>query len=450
MLSQATTGTKKTKRENPDTVASTNGFYTIFKDGSLLLKPHSGQYRTWNSTARFVLMLAGTQGGKTTFGPWWLKREIDRNGEGDYLAVTTNFDLFSLKMLPEMRKVFEEIFRIGKYWPGKRIIEIRDPKTGRFRAKTADDPMYARIILRSVNAPTGLEASTAKAAWLDELGQEDWDITDWEAIQRRLSLAMGRVLATTTVYNSGWLKTEWYDRWKAGDKDYDVIQFASVINPQFPRKEFLRQKASTPEWRFKMFYEGEFAIPPGVIYHMFDSQKHVIPPMEFPPDAPRVVGVDFGGANTGSIWIAEDRRYNPTKWVVYHESLDGHKPTREYAEQFKMWQGQATNVRYVGGAPGEVQARMDFGTYGIPVEMPWISDVDIGISNVIDLMKTDRFRVTRNCKGLISELHTYHRKLDDTNTPTNEIDNKRKFHRLDGLRYAGTIIHLDGAEVTEM
>lgn len=449
MLTQTPTVTKR-KNSSSNPVVSTNGFYTIYKDGSLELTPHPGQYRTWQSKARFVLMLAGTQGGKTTFGPWWLKREIDRQGEGDYLAVTTNFDLFSLKMLPEMRKVFEEIFRIGKYWPGKRIIEIRDPKTGRFRAKSADDPMYARIILRSVNAPTGLEASTAKAAWLDELGQDDWDITDWEAIQRRLSLAMGRVLATTTVYNSGWLKREWYDRWKAGDRDYDVIQFPSIQNPQFPRQEFLRQKESTPEWRFKMFYEGVFAIPPGVIYHMFDSAKHVIPYSELPPELPRVIGVDFGGANTASVWIAEDTRLYPSKWIAYHESLDGHKPTREYAIQYKTWEFGATDVRYVGGAPGEVQARMDFGTYGVNVEMPWISDVDIGISNIIDLIKTDRFRVTSNCKGLISEFATYHRKLDESNVPTNEIDNKRKFHRLDALRYAGTLIHLGGAEVTEL
>jgi hypothetical protein len=54
---------------------------------------HPGQYRAWQSPKRFVLVLAGTQGGKTSFGPAWLYREIQRRGPGDYMIVTPTYPL---------------------------------------------------------------------------------------------------------------------------------------------------------------------------------------------------------------------------------------------------------------------------------------------------------------------------------------------------------------------
>jgi len=130
---------------------------------------HLAQNMAWDSTRRTVAMIAGSQGGKTGFLPWWLKREIyDIRGGGDYLAVTASFDLFKLKMLPAMLLVFEQIFGIGRYWTGDKIIELRNPVTGEFMAKRSVDPMWGRIILRSADALYGLESSTSRAACLDE------------------------------------------------------------------------------------------------------------------------------------------------------------------------------------------------------------------------------------------------------------------------------------------
>ena len=74
-------------------------------DGKLRLFFHAGQTKAWKSVARFPCMFSGTQGGKTSFGPFWLKREIDRCGPGDYLAVTATFKLLELKMQSEFLKV---------------------------------------------------------------------------------------------------------------------------------------------------------------------------------------------------------------------------------------------------------------------------------------------------------------------------------------------------------
>jgi hypothetical protein len=81
-----------------------------------------------------------------------------------------------------------------------------------------------------------------------------------------LSLFQGRVCAATTLYNLGWIKSEIYDAWVRGDKDIDVIQFSSVQNPAFPKQEFERARSKMQDWRFDMFYRGQFAKPAGLIY----------------------------------------------------------------------------------------------------------------------------------------------------------------------------------------
>ena len=84
----------------------------------LQLRFHVAQAKVWRSDRRFTWFIAGTQSGKTSFGPWWLEREIRRRGQGDYIAATASYDLFKLKMLPEMRAVFERLLGIGRYWSG--------------------------------------------------------------------------------------------------------------------------------------------------------------------------------------------------------------------------------------------------------------------------------------------------------------------------------------------
>ncbi len=39
---------------------------------------HLGQNLTHSADTRYVCMAAGTQSGKTSYGPWWMEREIRR------------------------------------------------------------------------------------------------------------------------------------------------------------------------------------------------------------------------------------------------------------------------------------------------------------------------------------------------------------------------------------
>jgi hypothetical protein len=390
----------------------------ILPGGRARLHLHAGQAKASRSRKRFTFVVAGTQSGKTSWGPWWMAEEINRCGAGDYLAVTATYDLFKLKMLPEMKQVFCNLIRGWTWHASDRVLYRRSDKS--------------RIILRSANAPEGLESATAKAAWLDECGQDGFRLESWEAVQRRLSLHEGRVLGTTTPYNLGWLKIDVYDRWRAGNPDFNVIQFASTMNPQFPLAEYERAKATLPTWKFEMFYNGNFTRPAGLIYEDF-TDDHIIDPFDIPAGWPWFVGIDPGAVNTAAVWLVRD----PTKNVYYlaDSSLEGSMSTAGHASKAR---GRAQGRNVVGwalGAKSEVQQRLDWQQAGIPVKEPVVVDVEAGIDRVIRLIKEHRLYVFRNQRGVLDELGTYSREIDDFGQPTEKIKDKETFHRLDALRY---------------
>jgi len=356
------------------------------------------------------------------------------------LAVTASFDLFKLKMLPEMRMVFESILDIGRWWAGERVIELKNPKTGKFEAKRSDDPMWGRIILRSAQSKGGLESATAKAAWLDECGQDGFTLEDWEAVQRRLSLNQGRALGTTTPYNIGWLKSEIYDPWEDGtDPDLDVINFPSTMNPRFPQAEYDRMAGKMQTWRFQMFYDGLLVKPAGMIYGAFTSDL-LVDDFPIPSHWARAAGIDFGGANNAIIWAAQDP--DSEIWYIYKEWLGGGLTSKEYAQKAKdglpepdSEQRGPISVRAWGGAGSEDQARRDWAAGGFPISEPLVSDVEAGIDRGVRLIKENKVRVFKSCKGFRDEIGSYKRELDEAGNPTDKIEDKRHFHRMDAYRY---------------
>jgi hypothetical protein len=303
--------------------------------------------------------------------------------------------------------------------------------------------MWGRIMLCSASAPSNLESATA--AWLDECGQDEYSLEIWEAILRRLSLARGRALGTTTLYNLGWVKSEIYDRWVKGDPNIAVIQFSSTSNPGFSQEEYRERKAAMPAHRFAMMYDGRFAKPAGLIYDSFDDALHtglVLPDFAIPREWPRYVGIDFGANNTALIWVAEDQAKG--RFIAYRESLSGGESTGGHAAA-ALQAGAAENVcGWFGGAPGETQQRMDWGAAGVPVMQPYVADVQGGIDRVYALFKGKRLFVFESLRGLRDELGGYRWKLDESGQPIDgEIVDKRKYHRLDALRYVAPALGLD-------
>jgi hypothetical protein len=390
--------------------------------GKLRYQLHRGQAQAWRSEARFTFIIAGTQGGKTSFLPLWLDREIKQRGQGDYLAATATYDLFKLKFLPEMRQYFVtwQDWQEGK---SDRVFWRRDNPGEKF----------TRIILRSASSEAGLESATVKGAVLDECGQDGFRVTAWEAVLRRLAINQGRVLGGTTPYNLGWLKSQVYDLWLSGDPDYRVIQFKSIDNPSFPRAEYDRARRTLAAWKFEMFYNGQFSRPAGLIYSDFDDTANKVDDFIIPGWWPRYVGVDFGGVHMATVWGA----YDPESTIlyIYRESLEGNLTIKEHSERWSGYTDFTRVVKWTGGAGSEDQWRRDFTAAGVPLGKPNIAEVEGGIDRTIALIKTRRLRVFKSCKMLLDQVGTYSRKVDESGQPTEEIKDKDTFHLVDALRY---------------
>lgn len=409
--------------------------YSISPKGEINFNFHKYQKKAMKSPKRFILLLAGTQGGKTSFASPWLLREIRKEGPGDYLFVAPTFKLMQLKAIPEFLKLFETLLDLGEWRKGDKVFTFSANGERKIFGDVQSVP--TRILFGHAQDPDSLESATAKAAVLDECGQKKFKLGSFEAIMRRLSLHMGRVLMTTTPYYLGWLKKKFWDAWEAANRNHpeiDLIRFPSTANPAFPMAEYERAREELPRWKFNMFYNAIFERPAGLIYDCFDETTHKIKRFPIPDDWPRFMGVDFGGVNTAGVYWAKDP--NSDRYFAYREYKAGGRTASQHAEQ--MCKREPHTPTAYGGAASEGQWREEFSAGGLPIFKPYIADVEVGINRVYGGFKTNKLYVFDDLDGLIDEIESYSRELDDEGEPTEKIEDKNTYHYLDATRYIMT------------
>lgn len=390
---------------------------------------HYGQGLALSSDKRIVLVAAGKQSGKTSFGPLWMYHQMQLRGDGDYLAVSSSFPLMDKKLIPSYLEFFGNdaefltSLRIGHYLAAKNILKING------------NGIKANIFFGSAKNAASLESSTALAAHLDEAGQNEFKSQAYDAILGRLSRSGGKILISTTIYNLDWLYHRVYLPFTNGDPDYDVVQFESIMSPGFSKTQYEWLKKTLPAWQFDREYRGLFSRPAGQIYNDFSEDIHVIPPFHIPNHWNWLVGIDPGAVHTSLVWMTED----PNKKIYYvvRSYLDGNRTTREHVAKAKLFPEFGKVTKWVGGAGSEEQFRMDWRAEGIHVREPEIRDVESGIDRVTALLKEDRLFIfnTPGNQPLIDEFRSYSRELDDKGEPTERIQNKNEFHCLDSCRY---------------
>ena len=376
------------------------------------IKLHKGQAKAWRSQARYVAMISGTGSGKSWVGPIWLYREIQKYPQGSFLVVSPTYPMFQRIVLPRTLEFMNEVTK-GEYHASDRTYYL---------------PTGGRIYFGSADNPFSLEGVHVHAAWMDEAGQMKREA--WDVVLRRVGFYNGRVLITTTPYNLGWLKTEFYDRWKAGDSNYDVIQFPSIENPYYPREEFERAKRDLPDWMFRMFYLGEFARPEGLVYDCFNPSVHLVEPFDIPKDWPRVIGVDFGYNNPfAAIWLAVDPDNNV---FAYKEYYQREKLPSEAGEEIKrMCEGERIDA--VVCDPSRPEAIEELRQLGLPAQSG--NNVVLhGIQKVSEKMQSKQLFFFRGLENTLNEIEAYSWKV--TNGAKQEQPVKEFDHLMDAMRYA--------------
>ena len=414
--------------------------------GEVRLNFHPGQWRAYDAEERFVVVLAGTQGGKTSFLPWWLVREIERCGQGDYLVAAPTFKILEPKILPTFLDVFGRLLDLGTFVRSPVMRFTFSEEGARRLLGDRYDPQGPKIIVYFGHAsnPDSLESATYLAAALDECGQDDFKQGSWEAILRRLSLASGmichdgrpggRAFLGTTVYNLGWIKAVLYDRWlRDKDRTIAVIHFDSTENPKFPKAEFERARRELPTWKFDMFYRGRFTRPAGMIYDSYDETRHERAREVLPDEWKRFMGVDFGPVNTAAIFLAE--RPSDKHLFLYRTYHHGGRTAKQHVVAMLEGEPKHKLPLAYGGSRSEQEWRNDFTRAGLPIAPSPIVDVEVGIQRVWGVHKRDEMTVFTDLDEYRAEKLSYARELDLNDEVTEKIKDKHSFHLMDAERY---------------
>lgn len=337
----------------------------------------------------------------TWFGARWLHREILRHPQGRFLVIAPSYPTLERITLPETLAWFDQVLP-GKYKEQKKI----------FLANCG-----ARVFFGSAEKPFSLEGPHVQAVWMDEAGQMKRDA--WAVAQRRVGFHQGRILITSTPYNMGWLKTEFYDEWRMGDPDYFVSQFPSTMNPKYPREEFERARRKMPEWEFEMFWLGQFRRPAGLIFSEFDPAKHVRK-LEVPPEAVRFMGYDFGWDNpSAALWGA----LLPNGVLyVYREYYKSFKTDDENATEISQ-ASEGENIERMFCDPAEPDGIATMRKFRLPAVGLKVG-VLASIKAVISRLKTGRILFAPGLKFTFDEIEQWVWKRDLAGEATEKPEDK--------------------------
>jgi len=371
------------------------------------IKLNKYQSRIFKSKKRFLLAVSGIQGGKTFLGAIWLLKEILKDKKSNYLISAPTYKILQQSTLP---KFFEVASQLRKFYKKQEnVIEL---------------PEGGKIFIRSTEDPNKLEGMTLKSAWLDEAGQMKYLV--WVNIQGRLAIKQGRLLMTTTPYSLNWLYHDFYQRWKEGDKDIEVVQWRSIDNPYFPKEEYERAKSTLDERVFQRRYNGIFEKMEGLVYADF-SVRNIIEKVDAIIEE-TFAGVDFGFNNpTAIVVIQKDKDGN---FYIIDEYYKTGKTQDEINEVCLALQDKyKIQFWYPDPAePDRIESMKRKGIYCRDVN----KDVKAGIDRVKELIRQGRLKVLKHCRHTIDEFETYHYPEEETEEePVKEND-----HSMDAVRYA--------------
>jgi PBSX family phage terminase large subunit len=400
--------------------------------------PHKYQQMVLDEVARFILAIAGAQGGKTTVGAIHLLLLIQKNyaagKRGDYLICAPTVKILNQSTMVKFLSLFPKDW--GEFKEQKQCFELA---------------WGDKIFVRSADDPNHLEGMTLLGAWLDEFGQMVQQV--WINIQARLAVNKGSCVMTTTPYlGYFWVKEQVYDRASRhngeaitgndlSDPEIAVVEWASADNPGFPLDEIERQRKLLPPEVFQLRYEGKFARPHGLVYKEFNPVTDIVKPFPIPAEWKRFGGLDFGfGSVTALVGIAEQpAKLNPDQTVkeppVYYIFREFYKKgahLREVAGAI-----ETMGLRQTLGDPRGAQEMAELHTaYGVQGVAAAKNAVEMGIERIRTLFIEGRLKVFGSCKNVIDELQTYHHKLDEDGKENDGKPAKVHDHAMDALKYS--------------
>lgn len=295
-------------------------------------------------------------------------------------------------------------------------------------------PGGGTLLLRSAENPTAILGATLGWAVGDEVAL--WKRQAYDYLQDRLSDPRGPRQAYFTYTPKGL-------NWAAEvlghqRKGLEIIRCSTADNPTLPADyhERLRDEHGEGSLYWRQEYEGEFVAWQGLVYPMFDAEKHLVsPPAEGEVQFVRtILAVDWGWTNPGCILVMglsdDDTVY------VLDEVYERERPLEWWVAEGQRlrdkWHTAATVCD--PSEPGNVAAFAKAGLRAVGAN----NAVLPGITAVAGRFQAGRLLVTTNCPETRRELGVYSYKSRPDGTIRNDEPQKCDDHAMDPVRY-GTL-----------
>ena len=227
-----------------------------------------------------------------------------------------------------------------------------------------------------------------------------------------------------------WFKLNWID--KAKEKNLVYLHFTMDDNLSLSPKIKQRYRSMYVGVFFKRFIEGIWCVADGLVYSMFDEDKHVIHG-ECPYSPMHHVSIDYGTVNpfSAGMWGFDGKRAIRERELYYNGREKGVRLDDEtYYQKLKELIGE-TPIEYIiidPSAASFIEVIKKHGEYMVKGAK---NDVLDGIRVTTTFLNTGRLFVHESCSNTIEEFGLY--SWDEESGDDKVI--KENDHAMDDTRY---------------
>lgn len=234
-----------------------------------------------------------------------------------------------------------------------------------------------------------------------------------------------------------WFKTNWID--EAKKKNLIVLHFTMEDNLSLSEKIKDRYRSMYSGVFYKRYILGLWAMAEGIIYDMFDVDKHVKKVKDFARlliDGGRYVSIDYGTQNAMVFLLWNkgiDKKWYCTREYYYSGRDKGkQKSDSQYADDLENWL-EGTPVKAIIVDPSAASFITELNNRGFKT-MKADNDVEDGIRLVSTLLNTGKIVFSQSCINTIKEFASY---IWDPKAADRGEDKpiKQHDHAMDAVRY---------------
>lgn len=400
-----------------------------------LRKPHPKQEPFVEDNHKRAIIRAGRRGGKTVgIAIKAIKKFIDGRRVLYTAPTSEQTDAFWY----EVKKALMPLVESGAYKINESERYIERPLTqNRIKAKTA------------------YNADTLRGDFADFLIFDEWQLTAedaWEDVGAPMLLDNNGDVVF--IYTPPSLKSSGISRARDPrhaskmfkDAQLDIkgrwatFHFTSHDNPTVSQEALggITQDMSRDSYLKEIMAEDDDDQSNLLVYGCFNEEVCKIERFEIPSSWPIYSGHDFGSANPGALFVAQDRSTGFFYTFAEYSPPTG-KSTYQNVQMFKEITRGRQVLNRVGGSHQEEEIRQGYASQGWPIAEPFITNVKAQIDRVKQLMEKNKVFIFSDLYKLLDQINSCMWKLDDNGKPTNDIKDEKKYHLLASLRYICSI-----------